>query len=369
MIPLNDFKRQWRDTAAAAEEAFRVFGESGWYVLGREVREFESSLGAYWNLPHAAGVASGLDAIEIALRVLGCGRGDKVLTTPLSAFATTLAIVKTGATPVFVDTDESGGIDLDIAGEVLAARSDIRFFVPVHLYGVPLDLDRLRSIIESTRCVVVEDCAQSIGAAWRGRNTGAIGEAAATSFYPTKNLGALGDGGCVLWRDAEKAQLAASLRDYGQSAKYRHDHIGYNSRLDELQAALLRRVYLPRLGEWTARRREIASRYLACMRNPHVGLLPVAAPAEPCWHLFPVFVESKSAFLSWLTECGIGYGEHYPIPIPDQHALAGAAQEVIGALECTRRLCRTEVSLPIHPYLSDDEVERVIHAVAGYPGL
>ncbi len=354
----NDFRRQWEDLRADSHAAFEAVGASGWYVLGEEVRAFEKSLAQWWGIGHAIGVASGLDAIEIALRILGCGPGDCVLTTPLSAFATTLAIVKLGATPVFADTDDRGLIDLAQCRKILESRTDIRFLVPVHLYGQALDPDALAGLRESFGVKIVEDCAQSIGARFNGKPTGLVGDFAATSFYPTKNLGAMGDGGALLTNDLGLDAQARTLRDYGQSAKYRHESIGYNSRLDELQAALLRRVALPRLEAWTRRRQEIAFRYLAGIQNQHVRLLRHSASS---WHLFPVFVEPslRDSFLGHLKTRRIGIGIHYPVTIPDQPALKGLEQEC----PIARHLADAEVSLPIHPYMTNQEVDRVIEAV------
>ena len=347
MVPANDFKRQWEDLRDDALAAFDKVGASGWYVLGEEVRAFEAELAARWGFPHAAGVASGLDAIEISLRALGCGPGDRVLTTPLSAFATTMAIVKLGAVPVFVDTDDQGLIDLHRCEDLLTKRGDIRYFVPVHLYGFvldPVELLRLRDVHELR---MVEDCAQSIAA---------VGEVAATSFYPTKNLGAMGDGGAILCQDAALDVRVRALRDYGQTAKYHHDLIGYNSRLDELQAAFLRRACLPRLTRWTARRREVAAAYLREIRSPAVRLPNPPNGSEPSWHLFPVWMDPARRH-------SLPFGIHYPIAIPDQKALEGVPFEAPGGYENARRLCASEVSLPIHPYLSEAEVAEVIATV------
>ena len=364
MIGLNDFPRQWEDTRAAALEAFRRVGESGWYVLGREVRGLEAALAARWGLSYAVGVASGLDAIELSLRILGCGPGDKVLTTPLSAFATTLAIVKLQATPVFVDTDEFGLLDLEACREVLRQRPDIRFMVPVHLYGYALNLRELRAIGEECGCRIVEDCAQSILACSGGKAAGTAGQLAATSFYPTKNLGAMGDGGAILTGDEGYYHAARALRDYGQGAKYRHDRVGYNSRLDELQAALMLDAYLPKLEAWTARRRQIAGRYLAGLQGPAVAPLGSPPLSDSVWHLFPVRIAGgrKQEFLQFLKANGIIAGEHYPIAIPDQKALDSVPHEVIGDCARARVIARSEASLPIHPYLRDDEVDQVIAA-------
>jgi dTDP-4-amino-4,6-dideoxygalactose transaminase len=367
-IPMNDFKRQWHDTRDDVLRAVACVAESGWYILGTELAEFERALGSVWTLGYCAGVASGLDAIEISLKALGCKPGDLVLTTPLSAFATTLAIVKIGAIPVFVDTDRFGLIDLDLCRQLLIRRPDIRFLVPVHLYGNALNLDKLRLIKQRFDLIVVEDCAQSIMADCEGSMTGTVGQCAATSFYPTKNLGAMGDAGAVLTNDPSLLQRVQALRDYGQSARYRHDYIGYNSRLDELHAAILRRAHLSRLPAWTARRRQIASRYLAGLVHP--GIRPIGAPtgSHSCFHLFPVIVEPerKPSLIEHLRRNSIATGEHYPLLIPEQRAMAQVPYEVIGdfpgVFPNARRIATGELTLPLHPYMTDEEVERVIAA-------
>jgi len=371
---MNDFGRQWSDVRNDALRVFESVGQSGWYILGNHVRQFESSLGAYWGTTEAVGVASGLDAIEIALRAAGLRPGDRVLTTPLSAFATTLAIVRAGGVPVFCDTTELGLIDINEARATLRAMPEIRFFVPVHLYGFPLDAKALRLLIDEFQLMCIEDCAQSIGAASGGVATGLTGIAAATSFYPTKNMGAMGDAGAVITSDAALAARIRTLRDYGQSAKYRHTEIGWNSRLDELHAALLDQVFLPRLPGWNDRRTQIARRYLHNWRSEQVR--PVGASDtdrgewRPGWHLFPVTAPAakKPSLLAWLREKGILAGEHYPILIPDQEAMASVNSACFGSLDRARDLATTEVSLPIHPYMTDAEVDAVIEAVAEWPG-
>ena len=370
MILLNDFKRQWADTRGEVLAALTSVGESGWYVLGGEVQLFEEALAAAWGVEHCVGVASGLDAIEMALRAAGCRAGDRVLTTPVSAFATTLAILKLGAIPVFAEVDEGGQIDLGGCEALLADRSDIRFLVPVHLYGQPLDPAALGALRDRRGVTIVEDCAQSILARRDGRPTGTLGVAAATSFYPTKNLGALGDGGAILTNDAGLATIVRQLRDYGQAAKYEHERIGYNSRLDEMHAAVLRRAALPRLARWTARRREIAARYRREIRQPDVRIPAIPEGAEPCWHLFPVRVPAgrRTSFEAWLKERQIATGNHYPTAIPDQPAMRTAAFEAPHGIESARRFCASEVSLPIHPYLLDDEVGGVVEAVNAWKG-
>jgi dTDP-4-amino-4,6-dideoxygalactose transaminase len=370
MILPNDFQRQWQDTVQSVMDAVRAVGAGGWYILGAEVREFEKELAQRWGLAHAVGVGSGLDAIEIGLRALGCKAGDRVLTSPISAFATTLAILKLGAIPVFVDTDQYGLIDLRACRDVLFRRRDIRYFVPVHLYGHALDVNELATLRAQYDCFILEDCAQSIGASYAGRPTGTAGDMAATSFYPTKNLGALGDGGAALTNSDEDAVRLCVLRDYGQSAKYRHNEIGYNSRLDELHAAIIRRAYLPKLAEWTCRRREIALRYLSGIRNAAISCLGAPDRSESCWHLFPVLVaaERKQAFLEYAKAAGVLCGEHYPIAIPKQEAMQKATFEMESDCAAAIRFCSQQVSLPIHPYLEDSEVERVIEVCNEWPG-
>jgi dTDP-3-amino-3,4,6-trideoxy-alpha-D-glucose transaminase len=364
MVLMNDFRTQWEDTREDVLGAVRKVGESGWYITGTELRDFERALAATWDLPYCSGVASGLDAVEISLKALGCKPGDRVLTTPLSAFATTLAIVKLGAVPVFVDTDAFGLIDLDLCEELLKQRPYIRFLVPVHLYGNSLNLGKLRRLKQDFDLTIVEDCAQSILATSDGSKAGSVGQLAATSFYPTKNLGAMGDGGAVLTADERLHRQVQSLRDYGQSSKYRHDFIGYNSRLDELQAAILHRAYLRRLPSWTARRRAIAAGYLTGISNPAIHVVGSPLGSQSCYHLFPLLVaaERKSFFTQHLRESGIASGEHYPLIIPDQKAMCGISSEMLGDCARARQFASREVSLPIHPYMSDEQVDRVIQA-------
>lgn len=359
---MNDFRRQWRDIREDALRVFDAFGDSGWYILGARVKGFEAALASFWGAREAVGVASGLDAIELALRAAGIRPGDRVLTTPLSAFATTLAIVRCGGVPVFCDTDERGLLDLGEAREALRAMPGIRYFVPVHLYGFPIDPEGLRSLIAEFGLICIEDCAQSIGATTAGTPTGLAGVAAATSFYPTKNLGALGDGGAVLTGDPELAARVRSLRDYGQSGKYRHSELGANSRLDELHAALLEQVFLPRLERWTMRRREIGELYLAGWPEGPVRAVGAGVAGEPCWHLFPARVasERKADLFAWLRAHGVLAGEHYPVLIPDQPAMAGVNSACYGPLERARLLAEEEISLPIHPYLENAEVDAVL---------
>lgn len=361
-VPANDFAAQWDEIRADALAAVDRVGRSGWLVLGGEVRAFEGEFAEWWGVEHAVGVASGLDALEIALRCAGIGSGDRVLTTPLTAFATTLAILRAGAAPVWCDVDASGGLDLDRADAVLTADSTIRAVMPVHLYGHPLDP---RALTELARChsvVVVEDCAQSAGASRDGRPTGITGLLAGTSLYPTKNLGAYGDGGVLLTGDVELAERARGLRNYGQRARYEHFELGLNSRLDEIHAAMLRSAMLPRLDAWLERRAHVAARYRDALTGSALEPIPAVAGAS-AHHLFPVEVRDGDPLevAAALADAGIGVGRHYPVLCPDQPAAAGAG-EVVGDLVNARRFAAHELSLPIHPQLDDARVERVISA-------
>jgi len=367
-VLLNDFRTQWADVGHDVQAAFTRVGESGWYILGTEVRAFESSAAELFGTAAAIGCASGLDAIEIGLRAMGLAPGDRVLTTPLSAFATTLAIVRAGGIPEFVDVDPRGQLDLDRCADVLQHHPEIRFFVPVHLYGHALDLGALAALAARFGVRILEDCAQAIGARWEDRPVGSVGLASATSFYPTKNLGAMGDGGAVVTSDLEVASFCRSLRDYGQSERYRHERLGLNSRLDELHAAILSSAFLPRLKAWTERRRAIAAEYRANLRHPAVTVPELDARSQSVWHLFPVLVEApyREAFRRHLGAQGIDTGVHYPILIPAQQALAGVPYRVHGELTQAARYAAGEVSLPIHPYLDRTAIDRVVVAVNGW---
>jgi dTDP-3-amino-3,4,6-trideoxy-alpha-D-glucose transaminase len=363
MIVQNDFARQWKAIEPSVISAVNRVGASGRYILGKEVEQFESALATYWGLEHAVGVGNGMDALEIALRCGDIRAGEKVLTTSFSAFATALAILRSGGVPVFVDVDDNGNIDLDQCREVLVRDRSIRFCVPVHLYGNPLDLDKLAALRKDFDLFLVEDCAQAIGATSSGGNVGTIGQVAATSFYPTKNLGALGDGGAILTHDATIAARGRSLRHYGQSSLYAHDEFGLNSRLDEVQAAILREASLPNLGDWTKLRRQHAATYLRDIHNPNLTLLKPTAASEPVWHLFPIFTPHRERFREFMRAAEIETGIHYPRVIPDQAAFQGKIRAAIAATPSNaRRLAAEEVSLPVHPFLREQEISEVIGA-------
>ncbi|MFT3837794.1 MAG: DegT/DnrJ/EryC1/StrS family aminotransferase [Myxococcaceae bacterium] len=366
MIGLANFKLQWEHSREAYLAAVERVGQSGWLILGKEVEQFEADLAKFWGAKYAVGVASGLDALEIAFRCAGMKAGDVVLTTPMSAFATTLAIVKVGAVPVFADLDEHGALDLDDGAKVIAGLPvKPRFIVPVHLYGHPMRLDRLSAFAQKHQLVVLEDCAQAIGASFEGRHVGSLSPVFATSFYPTKNLGAFGDGGALLTDDPAIRDRARCLRDYGQSDKYQHSEIGLNSRLDELHAAMMRSVQLPALASQTKRRREIAQRYLQGLSHPKLRAVRPPQGGESSWHLFALIVDGdRESFKKHLAGAGVASGVHYPTLIPHQPAMRelGHAPNRTRQFPVGERFAKQELSIPIHPFLTDAEVQTVIDA-------
>jgi len=334
--------------------------DRGWFVLGPEVEAFEHEFAAASGAPYAVGVGSGTDAIALTLRALGVGPGDEVITTPLSAAFTALAIVMAGARPVFADVDPIR-LTIDPAQIERMIGPRTRAIVPVHLYGQPADMSVIERIASRHALPVVEDCCQAHLATTQGRPVGTIGIAGAFSFYPTKNLGALGDGGAVITHDAALADRVRRLRNGGQRARYDHDQLGVNSRLDEIQAAVLR-ARLPHLKAWTSRRRELAARYRAAL-----GGLSVEVPPEcdtgHVYHLFVVRVPDRDRFQRQLAADGIETLVHYPLPIPRQQAFTHMAPA-----DCpmASRACDEVLSLPLHPGLSDDDLDSVVLAAKGH---
>lgn len=362
-IRQNDFQRQWDAVRAGVIRAIERVGASGCYILGDEVQAFEAAFAEFCGAPHSIGVANGMDAIEIGLRGLGLRKGTKVLTTPFSAFASTLAIIRAGGVPVFVDVDEFGALDLRQCRAVFEQDRSIRFFLPVHLFGFPMSLPVLARLRDEFSLSIVEDSAQAIGAADHGIAVGSIGHVAAMSFYPTKNLGAFGDAGALWTNDAEIARRARALRNYGQSSRYAHEELGLNSRLDELHAAILRDALLPHLETWLQARATNAQKYLAEIANPSIRLIRPRLGATAVWHLFPVLVapQHRDAFRKHLAQSQIETAVHYPRLIPEQKALSGVAGvQMLTELVHARRFADGEVSLPIHPFLTEDELNKVV---------
>jgi len=365
-VPFLDLKAPYRELQAELDAAARRVLESGWFILGEELEAFESEFAAYCGARHCVGVGNGLDALHLILRALGVGHGDEVVVPSNTFVATWLAVSYAGATPVPVEPDPQT-FNLDPARLEDAITPRTRALLPVHLYGQPADMDAIREVAERRGVRVVEDAAQAQGARYRGRRAGALAAAAGFSFYPGKNLGAAGDAGAVTTDDEGLAAELRRLRNYGSPVKYRHDVKGVNSRLDELQAALLR-VKLRRLDEWNARRARTARRYLQELEGvPDLALPSVPEYADPVWHLFVVRHPRRDALREHLERAGVGTLIHYPLPPHRQPAYAelGLAE---GSLPVSEAMAREVLSLPLGPHLSEAEADHVVAAVSSFKG-
>jgi len=350
------------EDAPAMEEAFGRVLRRGWFVLGPELEAFESEFAALTGTPRAVGVGTGTDAIALILRGLGIGAGDEVITTPLSAAYTALAVMMAGARPVFADIDPDR-LTLDPGAVEAIVSPRTRALLPVHLYGQPADLPALVAIAERHHLALVEDCCQAHLATCGGTPVGTFGQAAAYSFYPTKNLGALGDGGAITTGDADLADRLKRLRNGGQTDRYHHVEFGVNSRLDELQAAFLR-ARLPLLGRWTEARRRIAAQYRARLRNDGITVPPERDPGH-VYHLFPIRCAARARLQAHLSAAGVGTLIHYPVPIPRQPAFAG---ERPAACPVADRVSAEVLSLPLYPALPGRELDAIIEAVSAFAG-
>jgi dTDP-4-amino-4,6-dideoxygalactose transaminase len=334
--------------------------ERGWFILGPELAAFEEEFASASGSAHAVGVGTGTDAIALALRALGLKPGDEVITSPLSAAYSALAIIMAGAMPVFADIDpERLTIDPRAAESAITPRTAA--LLPVHLYGQPADMPAFEAIARRHNLALVEDACQAHLAVSGGRPVGTFGIAAAFSFYPTKNLGALGDAGAVTTSDASLADKIRRLRNGGQTDRYHHDEIGVNSRLDEMQAAVLR-ARLAHLPSWTRRRRELAARYRRGLDGTRVVVPPEVEPGH-VYHLFPVLSDERSAFQAHLKNRGIDTLVHYPVSIPRQRAFLSLPAT---ACPIADRVCNEVCSLPLHPLLTDAEADAVTAAIRAW---
>jgi dTDP-3-amino-3,4,6-trideoxy-alpha-D-glucose transaminase len=359
-IPFGDLKRQYESIRAELDEAAARAMASGWYILGPEVRAFEEEFAAFCGVGHAVGVASGTDALQLALVALGVGPGDEVITVANAGVPGAVAILQAGARPVFVDVDERS-YNLDTAALAAAITPRTKAIMPVHLYGRVADLGPILALASQHGIPVVEDCAQAHGATYHGRIAGSLGSCGCFSFYPTKNLGALGDGGMVVTNDAALAERLRRLRQYGWERKYYSTEPGGgNSRLDELQAALLR-VKLRHLPDWTAQRRRWAEIYDDVLAGADL-ILPEAGPdGEHVYHLYVVRAQQRDKLQAALREQGIATDIHYPLPAHQQPIYTELAPP--GSLPVTEQLARDVLSLPMYPELTQAEVEAVAAAV------
>lgn len=364
-IPFTDFVSPYQELKAELDEAYFRFMQSAWYVLGKEVEEFEQEYAAYCGTKYCVGVGNCLDAMHLVLRAWGVGAGDEVIVPSNTYIATWLAISYAGATPVPVEPDALT-YNLDPALVEAAITPRTRAIMPVHLYGQPADMDPIMSIADKHGLKVLEDAAQAQGARYKGRCVGSLGHAAGHSFYPTKNLGAFGDGGAVTTDDADFADKVRMLRNYGSKQRYYNEVKGINSRLDELQAAFLR-VKLRHLDEWNARRSKIAALYLTQLSTISSQLVLPTAPswATPVWHLFVIRHPQRDILQKALAEAGIGTLIHYPVPPHLSAAYTDLHPQSSGRwnLPVAELFASTVLSLPIGPHLSSSQAGDVISSL------
>ncbi len=360
MIQLVDLKAQYDTISEDINKAIQSIIDNSAFVGGNAVQEFEKDFAAYCDVKACVGVGNGTDAIYLTLRALGIGPGDEVITVSYTFIATTEAITMTGARPVFVDIKEDTML-MNPALLEAAITPQTKAIIPVHLYGQPCEMDSIMEIAQRHGLKVIEDAAQAHGAKWRGRRVGSIGDAACFSFYPGKNLGAFGDAGAVVSNDEDLIGRVRMLANHGRQEKYTHRMEGVNSRLDGLQAAILR-VKLRHLDEWNEKRRRHADFYLDGLTD-HEIRLPVTHPdASHVWHLFVLRVPDRDAFQRRLKSEGIATGIHYPIPLHLQPAYEGAniARET---LPISEKVAAEVVSLPMYPELSPEQLETILDAV------
>ncbi len=371
-VPFLDFTNPYEELKAELDEAYFRFMHSARYVLGEETTAFEREFAGYCGTKHCVGVANGLEALHLTLRACGVGNNDEVIVPSNTYIATWLAVSYAGATPVPVEPD-ARTFNLDPNRIEAAITRKTKAILPVHLYGQPADMDPIMTIARKHRLRVIEDNAQAQGARYKGRRTGSLGDAAGNSFYPGKNLGAYGEAGAVTTNDRKLADKIRILRNYGSQKKYYNEVKGYNSRLDELQAAFLR-VKLKKLDEWNNRRRTVATRYLAGLPDAS-GLTCPFVPewAEPVWHLFVVRHPRRARLQEQLTEADIGTLIHYPVPPHLSGAYSDAGWKR-GAFPIAEALAGSVLSLPMGPHLSAvqagyvvEEMRRVLQSFAGKP--
>ena len=353
-LPLE--RRLNEELRAAFDRVFR----SSWYIEGEEDKAFEKAFASYVGTKYAVGVGNGLDALMLSLKALGVGPGDEVIVPSDTYIATALAVTYVGARPVFVEPDiRTFNIDPDRIENALTGKT--KAIIPVHLYGQVCQMDRIMEIAKKHGLFVIEDSAQAHGAKFRGQRAGSFGDLSGFSFYPGKNLGALGDAGAVTGNDEALIEKVRALGNYGSDYKYHHIYQGYNSRLDELQAAFLA-AKLPILDEVNEDRRKTAKKYLEGMNNPLITLPYVPEDMEPVWHIFAVRTERRAELERFLNEAGIGTNKHYPIPMHLQECYRDLGFKE-GDFPIAEEISRTELSLPMYYGMSEEEIGHVIDTV------
>jgi dTDP-4-amino-4,6-dideoxygalactose transaminase len=364
-VPFVDFKREYQSIKPEIDQAIQSVLDSGYFILGEKVKALEAAFAAYCGVQYAVGVASGTDALHLAMRACGIGAGDEVITVANTCVPTVAAIAMAGGTPVFVDIDpQTFTLDPEQIEKAITPRT--KAILPVHLYGRCADMEPILRIARHYGLWAIEDCAQAHGATYRGVKAGALGDVGCFSFYPTKNLGAFGDAGMVVTNNVEIAQTVRMLRSYGETERYRHQIKGFNSRLDELQAAILL-AKLPHLEAWNGKRLEIATAYQKGLQGTGIVCPENSPSGEHVYHLFVVRAANRDTFRSRLKDRGIATLVHYSTPIPQQAAYAEYASAMPNLPE-TERACREVVSLPIFPRMTPSEVVQVIEACKAIVG-
>ncbi|MEK6325306.1 MAG: DegT/DnrJ/EryC1/StrS family aminotransferase [Acidobacteriota bacterium] len=359
-VPFLELGQTYLEIKDELDAAYQRVMNSGWYILGDEVKAFEEEFAAYCGTKHCVGVGNGLEALQLVLRGYGIGPGDEVIVPGNTYIATWLAVSNAGATVVPVEPDE-GTYNINPRCIEAAISTRTKAVLPVHLYGQPADMSPINEIARRHGLKVIEDAAQAHGARYRDRRVGSLGDAAGWSFYPTKNLGAYGDAGAVTTDDDELADKVRLLRNYGSKRKYYNDEQGINSRLDELQAALLR-VRLDHLDEWNSRRARIATKYLEELRGTELMLPVVCEGADPVWHLFAVRSKRRDELQVHLKSAGVNTLVHYPVPPHLQTAYSDLALPA-GSLPISEAIHREVLSLPMSPQLSEAHQARVVWAI------
>jgi dTDP-4-amino-4,6-dideoxygalactose transaminase len=355
-VPCLDLKPG--EDRVAVDAAIRRVVDRGWFVLGPEVDAFETMFARATGAAHAIGVGTGTDALAIILRGLGIGEGDEIITTPISAAYTALACIMVGARPVFTDIDPTR-LTINPDGIAAAISPNTRAIMPVHLYGQPADMTDICAVAKAHGLAIIEDCCQAHLATCGGRPVGSFGVAAAYSFYPTKNLGALGDGGAITTNDADLAARVKRIRNGGQTDRYHHGEMGVNSRLDEIQAAVLS-ARLPHLPAWTATRRAKAARYRRLLDGITTIQVPPECDPGHVYHLFPVLSPHRTRLQKFLADEGIETLIHYPLPIPRQPAVQSAHPAQCPVAD---RVCAQVLSLPLYPSMPDEHIDIVAEAI------
>lgn len=353
-IKFNDFTKNYRENKKELSHVFNRVLESGQYILGKEVINFEKEFAKYLGARYAVGVGNGLEALQISLMALNIQKGDEVITTPISAAATTLAILAVGAKPIFVDVTNKGLIDPNLIPNRITKKT--KAILPVHLYGQPVDLDKIKNIAKKYHLDLIEDACQAHGSFYKGKKIGVVGNVACFSFYPTKNLGTFGDGGAIVTNNQKIAGMCSQIRNYGQKSKYNHIRFGLNSRLDELHAAILA-FKLKFLDEKNQKRRSLAKKYIEGLSDINSIEIVTDMYKESNFHLFVIRCKKRNQLQKFLHQNGIPTDVHYPKILPEQNSLKRITNEE--KLERANKFIQEILSLPCHPQMTINQVNFV----------